>query len=98
MAFSLALPVTSGKRSIGRLEQTSLRHARKRRRHTLEDSNGRVNTSTLLEKSSDGSSGSLRGDKDDINIGGGDDLGLKILNQNKELFVSGRRKVKIKKG
>jgi hypothetical protein len=42
----------------------------------LEDGNGRVDTTTLLEESSDSSAGSLRSDKDDIYVSWDIDLGL----------------------
>ena len=42
----------------------------------LEDSDGRVDTSSLEEEGSDSSSRSLRGDEDNVNVLGGDDLGL----------------------
>lgn len=42
----------------------------------LEDGDGGVDTSSLEEKGSDSSSRSLRGDEDNVNVLGGDDLGL----------------------
>lgn len=42
----------------------------------LVDGDGRVDTSALEEKGSDGSSGTLGGDEDDVNVLGWDDLGL----------------------
>ena len=42
----------------------------------LVDGDGSVDTSALEEEGSDGSSGSLGGDKDDVDVLGGDDLGL----------------------
>jgi hypothetical protein len=42
----------------------------------LEDGNGGVDSTTLTEKSSDGSAGSLGSDEDDINILWDIDLGL----------------------
>ena len=42
----------------------------------LVDSNGGVDTTAVLEESSDSSSGSLGGNEDDIDIGGNINLGL----------------------
>jgi hypothetical protein len=42
----------------------------------LEDGDGRVDTSSLEEEGSDSSSRSLGGDEDNVNVLGGDDLGL----------------------
>jgi hypothetical protein len=44
----------------------------------LPDSDGRVDTSTLEEKGSDSSSRSLGGDEDNIDILGGDNVGLNV--------------------
>jgi hypothetical protein len=42
----------------------------------LPDGNGGVDASALLEERSDGSAGSLGGDEDDVDVLGGDDVGL----------------------
>jgi hypothetical protein len=44
--------------------------------NVLPDGNGRVDSSTLLEESSDGSSRTLGGNEDDVDVLGGDDTGL----------------------
>lgn len=44
--------------------------------NVLVDGNGRVDTSALEEQSSDGSSGTFGGDKDDVDVLGWNDLGL----------------------
>jgi hypothetical protein len=48
--------------------------------HILVDSNGGVDSTTLTEKSSDGSARSLGGNKDDIDVNWDIDLGLVLEN------------------
>ena len=48
----------------------------------LVNGDGRVDSSSLEEQGSDGSTGSLGSDEDDVDVGGGDDTGLeKRLNR-----------------
>jgi hypothetical protein len=44
----------------------------------LEDGDGRVDTSALEEEGSDSSSGSLGGDEDNVDVLGGDNVGLQV--------------------
>lgn len=44
--------------------------------NVLEDGDGRVDSSSLKEEGSDGSAGSLGGDEDDVDVGGGNNTGL----------------------
>lgn len=62
-----------------------MRGRRKSAKRTLEDGDGGVDSSSLLEEGSDSSAGSLRSDKDDIDVGGRNDLGLKVAKSQTEM-------------
>ena len=45
----------------------------------LPDGNGRVDPTALLEEGADGAARALRGDEDDIDVSGGDDVGVLLV-------------------
>jgi hypothetical protein len=47
--------------------------------NVLPNGNGRVDTTSLEEEGTDGTAGTLGGNENDVNILGGDDIGLRVV-------------------